>query len=315
MRIAVTGGAGFIGSEMVRQLVEQNHQVTVIDSLTYAGNLKTLESVRDKIDFQKVDIRNALRISQVIPAGNFEAVINFAAETHVDNSISSPGVFLETNILGTFNLLELAKKNNFRFLHISTDEVYGSISEGKFQEIDKLDPSSPYSASKASAELIMQAYIKTYSIQALGVRCSNNYGHFQHYEKLIPAFISRIQNGKKVPVYGDGSNVREWIHVSDSVSGILRVLDRGKVGEFYNISSGEFHNNLEVARMLLEYFGRDDEGIEFVEDRPGHDFRYAMDSSKIQSELGWQSEISFSKGLIDTIEWYLSNLEFLRKSE
>jgi dTDP-glucose 4,6-dehydratase len=315
MKVAVTGGAGFIGSEMVRQMVEQNHQVTVIDSLTYAGNLKTLESVRTRIDFQRVDIRDAVSLSPVIHAGKFDAVVNFAAETHVDNSISNPQVFLETNILGTFNLLELARKNNYRFLQVSTDEVYGSIRDGEFRENNKLDPSSPYSASKASAELLMQAYIKTYSIQALGVRCSNNYGHYQHYEKLIPAFIGRIKNGKKVPVYGDGSNVREWIHVSDSVLGILRVLEAGKVGEFYNISSGEFRNNLEVTRRLLEYFGHGDERIDYVEDRLGHDFRYALDSSKIKNELGWQSKIGFNQGLIGTIDWYLSNPEFLGKVE
>lgn len=299
---------------MTRQLVRSGHRVTVIDSLTYAGNLNTLESIRSQIKFLNIDIRDANKLAPILLDGNFDSVVNFAAETHVDNSINNPEIFLETNILGTFNLLELARKNQFRFLQISTDEVYGSIREGEFGEDDKLDPSSPYSASKAAAELMMQSYIKTYSIHALGVRCSNNYGHFQHHEKLIPAFISRIQNGQKVPVYGDGSNVREWIHVSDSVSGIIRVLESGHENEFYNISSGEFYNNLDVTRKILSYFGMGDERIEFVEDRLGHDFRYAIDSSKIENELGWKSLISFDQGLESTINWYIQHPDFLQKA-
>lgn len=314
MKILITGGAGFIGSEMVRQLVGLGHDVTVIDSLTYAGNMRSLESVRKEIKFLHIDIRNAVDLAEAFAKGDFEAVVNFAAETHVDNSIKEPGIFLETNILGTFNLLELARKYQFRFLQVSTDEVYGSIREGFFTEDDKLDPSSPYSASKASAELLMQAYIKTYSIQALGVRCSNNYGHFQHYEKLIPAFISKISNGEKVPVYGDGTNVREWIHVADSVAGIIKVLESGKVGEFYNISSGEFQENLYVTRKILEYFGYGDEKIDFVEDRLGHDFRYAIDSSKIKNQLGWKPQITFEDGLKLTIDWYLQNPTYLQKA-
>ena len=311
MKICVTGGAGFIGSEMVRQLLEQGHEVTVIDSLTYAGNLNSLEAVRNQINFLRLDIRDAQKLTLAFLEGNFDSVVNFAAETHVDNSINSPEIFLETNILGTFNLLELARKYEFKFLQVSTDEVYGSIREGEFVESDKLDPSSPYSASKASAELLMQAYIKTYSINALGVRCSNNYGHYQHYEKLIPAFISRIINGDKVPVYGDGSNVREWIHVSDSVSGILKVLESGQAGEVYNISSGDFRSNLEVTRMIIEHFGYGDGAIEFVKDRLGHDFRYAISSSKIRKELGWEPKVDFINGLSHTIQWYVDNPNYL----
>jgi dTDP-glucose 4,6-dehydratase len=314
LRILVTGGAGFIGSEMARQLVGFGHRVTVLDALTYAGNINSLDSVRDQINFIKVDIRNAQKLASVFEEGNFDSVVNFAAETHVDNSISGPEIFLETNILGTFNLLQLARKYQFRFLQVSTDEVYGSIQEGEFAETDRLDPSSPYSASKAAAELLMQAYVKTYSIQALGVRCSNNYGHFQHFEKLIPAFISKIKNGEKVTVYGDGSNVREWIHVSDSVAGIIKVLEFGRDNEFYNISSGEFHNNLEVTRKILNFFGRDDNQIDFIADRPGHDFRYALDSSKITNELSWKCLIPFDQGLQSTIEWYLNNSEFLQRA-
>lgn len=310
----MTGGAGFIGSEMVRQLVGQSHEVTVIDALTYAGNTKSLESIRGKINFFEIDIRDTKKLAPVFLKGNFDWVVNFAAETHVDNSINNPEIFLETNISGTFNLLELARRYQFRFLQVSTDEVYGSIREGEFTEEDKLDPSSPYSASKAAAELLVQAYIKTYSIRALGVRCSNNYGYFQHFEKLIPAFISKIKNREKVPVYGDGSNVREWIHVSDSVSGILKVLESGRDNEFYNISSGEFFNNLDVTRKILSFFGYGDDHINFVDDRLGHDFRYALDSSKIKNELSWECLIPFDYGLQLTIEWYLNHPEFLQKA-
>ena len=311
MNVCITGGAGFIGSEMVRQLVLAEENVTVIDSLTYAGNPESLLGVTDHINFLEIDIRDSAKLSKIFKEHHFDAVINFAAETHVDNSIKNPEIFLETNILGTFNLLELTRKYEFKFMQISTDEVYGSIRDGEFVESDKLDPSSPYSASKASAELLMQAYIKTYSINALGVRCSNNYGHYQHHEKLIPSFISRIMNGNKVPVYGDGTNVREWIHVSDSVLGIIKVLELGKLGEFYNISSGDFRSNLEVTQRILEHFSLDENSIDFVEDRLGHDFRYAISSSKIRNELGWEPRVDFTEGLRRTIEWYENNPNYL----
>lgn len=298
---------------MVRQLAKTARKITVIDSLTYAGNLQSIREVKDLIQFEKIDIRDERNIEKLFLNERFDALVNFAAETHVDNSIINPKIFLETNILGTYNLLEMARKYQVRFLQISTDEVYGSIRDGFFTEVDKLDPSSPYSASKASAELFMQAYIKTYSIQALGVRCSNNYGHFQHYEKLIPAFISKISKGENVPVYGDGSNVREWIHVADSVAGIIKVLESGKVGEFYNISSGDFRENLYVTRKILNYFGFGDEKIDFVEDRLGHDYRYAIDSSKIKNEFGWNPQIKFDEGLESTIDWYLQNPSYLQK--
>lgn len=311
MRVAITGGAGFIGSEMVRSLIRLGHNVHVIDSLTYAGNIKSISECQKEIVFHKTDIRDKDSLSKIFSKNGFDQVVNFAAETHVDNSINSPEIFLETNILGVFNLLELARKYGFRFLQVSTDEVYGSIQDGKFSENDKLDPSSPYSASKASAELLIQAYIKTFSVNALGVRCSNNYGQFQHYEKLIPSFISKIRRGFNLPVYGDGSNIREWIHVSDSVSGIIQVLENGRIGEFYNISSGEFRTNLEVTTSILEYFNAGIEKIDYVVDRPGHDFRYAIDSSKIRSELGWFPKVEFEQGLKETIKWYLDNPSFM----
>ena len=315
MKIAITGGAGFIGSEMVRQLVQTSAEITVIDSLTYAGNLAALSEVRGRVQFEKIDIRDKEKVKNLFKNSDFDSVVNFAAETHVDNSIISPSIFLETNVLGTLNLLEAARIHNFRFVQISTDEVYGSAKVGEFHEDDKLNPSSPYSASKASAELLIQSYIKTYAIQALGVRCSNNYGPFQNREKLIPAFINKILEGQNVPIYGNGLNVREWIHVSDSVSAIIKVLNNGKVGEFYNVSSGEYRTNLEVAGLILEYFKFDSNRIDYVTDRLGHDFRYAISSSKIRSELNWEPIMNFEIGLISTIEWYLAHREFLTGGE
>ncbi len=315
MNIVVTGGAGFIGSEMVRQLAQTSDQVIVIDSLTYAGNKDSISTVADQIQFEKIDIRDKHAIKDFFANTGVDAVVNFAAETHVDNSIASPEIFLETNILGTFNLLDAAREYKFRFLQVSTDEVYGSIRKGEFKESDKLDPSSPYSASKASAEMLLQAYVTTYSVEALGVRCSNNYGYYQNREKLIPAFIERMVRGEKLPVYGTGKNVREWIHVSDSVAGIIKVLKAGKVGDFYNISSSDFQENIEVTRKIIEFFNGDESCIEYVEDRLGHDFRYAIDSSKIRVELDWAPLISFEQGLAETIQWYLDNPDFLHEDK
>jgi dTDP-glucose 4,6-dehydratase len=313
MKVLITGGAGFIGSEMVRQLAETSHDVHVLDSLTYAGNFAAIEPVLNPDHFAEIDIRDSSAISKYFDLNQFDSVVNFAAETHVDNSIQNPEIFLETNVLGTLNLLEEARKHKFRFLQISTDEVYGSIGEGEFSEEDKLDPSSPYSASKAAAELLLQSYIKTYSVNALGVRCSNNYGNFQNSEKLIPTLIRGMKKGEKLPIYGSGKNVREWIHVSDSVQGIINVLDHGKNGEFYNISSSEFLENLDVARKIIQYFGGNDDCIEFVQDRLGHDFRYAIDSTKIRKELGWKPRVSFEQGLSETIKWYIENPEYLEE--
>lgn len=314
MKVLITGGAGFIGSEMVRQLADTSHDVYVLDALTYAGNFAAIEPFLKSDKFAQIDIRKPSVVSNFFAQNQFDSVVNFAAETHVDNSIQNPGIFLETNLIGTFNLLEAARKHKFRFLQISTDEVYGSIGEGEFSEEDKLDPSSPYSASKAAAELLLQSYIKTYSVNALGVRCSNNYGRFQNSEKFIPTLIRKMNNGENLPIYGTGKNVREWIHVSDSVQGILKVLSDGETGEFYNISSGEFLENLDVARKVIQFFGGDDGCIQFVEDRLGHDFRYAIDSTKIREELGWKPLVTFETGLIETIKWYIENPEYLGES-
>lgn len=312
MTILVTGGAGFIGSEMTRQLVRLGYNVLVIDSLTYAGKIESLGEVKEEITFKRIDIRDKKALDEFFEDHEVEVVINFAAETHVDNSIAGPLVFLETNVLGTFNLLEAARQFQFRFIQISTDEVYGSIDTGEFSENSILNPSSPYSASKASAELLMTSYVKTYNVDALGVRCSNNYGPYQHAEKLIPTLIRNAREGKKLPLYGSGKNVREWIHVADNVAAIIKILEKGSTGNFYNISSGEFYSNLQVAEIILDCFEKDESSIEYVIDRPGHDFRYAIDSSKARRELEWEPRINFAKGLQETIAWYLQNPEYLK---
>jgi dTDP-glucose 4,6-dehydratase len=315
MKILITGGAGFIGSEMCHQLVLNGHRVIVIDSLTYASNLESLSSIWQEIEFINLDIRDFAGLNRLFTKKHFDAIVNFAAETHVDNSILNPQIFAETNVIGTVNLLEQARKFNVKLLQVSTDEVYGSIEKGEFRESDSYNPSSPYSSSKASAELILSSYVKTFGINALGVRCSNNYGVRQHSEKLIPSFISRLSMGLKVPIYGKGTNVREWINVKDSVSGILRVLESGAVGEFYNISTGYFLSNIELTKKLLVLFNLDESMIEFVHDRAAHDFRYAISSQKIRSELNWKPEVEFDTGLKSTVEWYLDNPNYMRNPE
>ena len=310
MKIVITGGAGFIGSEMVRQLTRTSDQVIVIDSLTYAGNQDSISMVADQVIFEKIDIRDKNAIKDFFANSKIDSVVNFAAETHVDNSITTPEIFLETNILGTFNLLEAAREHNFRFLQVSTDEVYGSISKGAFKESDKLAPSSPYSASKASAEMLLQAYVTTYSVEALGVRCSNNYGYYQNREKLIPAFIERMIHGQKLPVYGTGKNVREWIHVEDHCRGILSVLRNGKKGEIYNIGSDERLTNLEITQILLAELSSGPDSIRYVEDRPGHDRRYALNSLKMATELNYKVRHPFVEGLKSTVNWYKENQEW-----
>jgi len=313
MNICVTGGAGFIGSEIVRQLVASKHKVLVIDSLTYAGDLFNLSEVRGKIEFYQVDINSKSEIQGVFESVKVDLIINCAAETHVDNSINDPGIFFQTNIFGTYHLLEIARKQSIKFLQVSTDEVYGSTNEGEFSEDSILNPSSPYSASKASAEMLVTSYISTYGSNALIVRCSNNYGPHQFPEKLIPVFISKLISGQKVPLYGNGANIREWIHVSDSAKGIIDVALRGQRGDIFNISSSDFRSNIEVTKLLLGILNKPEEQIEYVADRPGHDFRYAIDSSKIRHTMSWQPLVEFEKGLRATVEWYLANPNFLTK--
>lgn len=313
MNLLVTGGAGFIGSEFVSQIARDPIvQVTVLDSLTYAGDIRNLESCNDIINFVKIDIRNLQELDSLFEKKKFTHVLHFAAESHVDNSISNPGLFAETNVLGTLNLLQVSRKYSIeRFLHVSTDEVYGSIEEGFSTENSPLNPSSPYSASKAAAEHFVFSYLHTFDLPVLMVRCSNNYGPRQFPEKLIPYFISRLLNNESVPVYGDGKNVREWLHVSDCARAIALVLEKGKIGDIYNISSGIFRENLEVTRMLVNMLGKGPELITFVEDRMGHDFRYAIDSSKIRRELGWEPKVGLEEGLNETVKWFTENAERL----
>lgn len=309
MRILITGGAGFIGSEFLKQIASNmDYEITVVDALTYAGRLQNIEEVMQKITFCRIDIRDREKIERLFLNSKFDKVVHFAAESHVDNSISSPSIFLETNIFGTQNLLEMSIKYKVsEFLHISTDEVYGSLEEGFAKEDSAFNPASAYSASKASAEHFVNAARHTFKLNTKIVRCSNNYGPRQYPEKLIPFFVSRLIDGKNVPIYGSGENIREWLHVSDCASAIISVLNSKKANEIYNISSGQFYSNLEVAKMILAYFGYGDERIDFIEDRKGHDFRYAINHQKITENLGWTPRIEFITGLKDTIAWYQDN--------
>ena len=313
MRICVTGGAGFIGSEIVKQLIGLEHEVIVVDLLTYAGDLSNLQEVAEKYVFFQTDINDMSQLEQVFGKNEIDLVINCAAETHVDNSIKNPSPFIQTNILGVHNLLEIARRKSIKFLQVSTDEVYGSKASGAFNEEDILSPSSPYSASKASAEMLVMSYVSTYKLDALIVRCSNNYGPRQFPEKLIPTIIAKLLKHEKIPIYGNGLNVREWIHVSDSARAIIEVGFRGQNAEIYNISSSDFRTNLEVTRFILSVMGLPESRIEFVADRPGHDFRYAIDSTKIMNELSWVPVMNFEEGIRSTVDWYIQNASILAK--
>jgi dTDP-glucose 4,6-dehydratase len=282
-----------------------------VDKLTYAGNLANLADVAGNphYRFHRADICDAAEIARIFSAEKPEAVVNFAAETHVDRSIDDPGLFLKTNILGTQVLMDVARKAGVgRYLQISTDEVYGSLGPtGKFSEDSPLRPNSPYAASKTSADLLVRSYFKTYGLPALVTRCSNNYGPYQFPEKLIPFFVTLLQEGKPVPVYGDGMNVRDWIHVDDHSRAVEAVLLRGRPGEIYNVGGGNERTNIEITRMLLAAMGKDESSMKFVPDRPGHDRRYAIDDTKIRTALGVAPRVPFEEGLRATVRWYLSN--------
>lgn len=310
--ILVTGAAGFIGSNFVRTLLRERAGVDVIalDGLTYAGNLENLaDCVSDsRCHFVRADICDAEALAPVFGDG-LSAVVNFAAETHVDRSILGAQEFAQTNFVGVQVLLDLAREHRVeRFLQVSTDEVYGSLGEtGLFTEQTPLAANSPYSASKAGADLLVQAYHRTFGLPTLITRCSNNYGPYQFPEKLIPLFVTNLVEGKKVPLYGDGLNVRDWVHVQDHCDAILLILERAAPGSLYNIGGNCELPNIEIARRLLAHLGHDESMIERVTDRPGHDRRYAMDISLIKSELGWQPRVEFGRGLAETIDWYVSN--------
>lgn len=316
MRILVTGGAGFIGSNFVRMLLQKTtHEVVVLDKLTYAGNLRNLEGFISKDDvppahkckFIRGDIADASIVRMAMDGA--DAVVHFAAESHVDRSILEPQEFVRTNVLGTLILLQVSKEVGIKkFIQVSTDEVYGSLGEeGKFTEETPLAPNSPYSASKASADLLVRSFFKTYGFPAVITRCSNNYGPYQFPEKVIPLFIANAIEDKPLPLYGDGGNIRDWIYVEDHCSALLTVLEKGKSGEVYNIGGEAEITNLELTRTILKLLGKPESLIKFVKDRPGHDRRYAMDISKIKRELGWSPQCSFEEGLKKTIKWYLDN--------
>lgn len=337
MRILVTGGAGFIGSAVVRYLIQQtDHSVLNLDALTYAGNLDSLTCVErhPRYQFVKADIRNYSVLSQCFDTFQPQALMHLAAESHVDRSIDGPAAFIETNITGTYHLLEVARAYwkqldtgsaaQFRFHHISTDEVFGSLgSEGKFTEETPYAPNSPYSASKAASDHLVRAWHHTYGLPTVMTNCSNNYGPFQFPEKLIPLMIIKALRGEALPVYGDGSNVRDWLYVEDHARALYQVLTEGKVGETYNIGGHEERTNLEVVKTVCAILdkeapgkvGRYEQLIEFVQDRPGHDQRYAIDATKIGSELKWQPKESFESGMTQTVRWYLENRDWWQRIE
>jgi len=306
-RVLVTGGAGFIGSNFVRHLLnETDCKVVNLDKLTYAGNLNNIKDLRGekRHKFVRGDIRNRRLVDSLVRRA--DAVVNFAAESHVDRSIQAPRVFVETNVLGTQVLLETCRRFGVRFEQISTDEVYGSSAEGSFKETDPLNPSSPYSASKAAADLLVNAYYVTYDMDVTVTRSTNNYGPNQHPEKLIPKLVTNALRGKPLPIYGAGENVRDWIFVEDNCRAVQVVLEKGDKGQVYNIAGGNERKNIDVARDVLSYLSLPATMVSFVADRPGHDFRYSLDCQKIR-ELGWKPLVAFDQGLRKTIDWYRTN--------
>ena len=311
-KILVTGGAGFIGSEFTRQLVKKGIKPIVVDKLTYAGDLKRLEEIKGKFTFYKTDICNSIKLESIFKKERPKIVVNFSAETHVDRSIKDSCVFIKTNIEGTRILLELSRKYKVkRVIHVSTDEVYGEIKKGKFSEKSPLNPNSPYAASKAAADLLIKSYIRTYNFPAIIARPCNNYGPWQYPEKLIPLSILKVLKNKKIPIYGTGKNIREWLYVSDCARAIWLITQKGKIGQVYNIGSGREKINIDVAKLLLKSLSRQKSCIQFVKDRPGHDFRYSLDFKKLKKNLGWKPKITFEKGLNQTVCWSLNNKRWL----
>ncbi|MER5462919.1 dTDP-glucose 4,6-dehydratase [Streptomyces sp. NPDC002668] len=317
MRILVTGGAGFIGSHYVRSLLGTDpndravERLTVLDKLTYAGDKSNIAPhlADPRLTFVHGDIVDPELVDEVM-AGQ-DVVVHFAAESHVDRSIAEASVFVRTNVLGTEVLLSAARRHDVgTFVHVSTDEVYGSLERGSWPETDPVDPNSPYAASKASSDLLALAYHRTYGMDVRITRCSNNYGPYQFPEKVIPLFVTNLLEGKKVPLYGDGTNVRDWLHVDDHCSGIRLVVEKGQPGEIYNIGGGQELANIELADLLLDALGHGREMIEYVEDRKGHDRRYSVDWSKARAEIGYEPRHDFSSGLADTIAWYRENRDW-----
>ncbi|MDO5631783.1 MAG: dTDP-glucose 4,6-dehydratase [Paracoccus sp. (in: a-proteobacteria)] len=325
MKILVTGGAGFIGSAVVRLAIARGHQVVNLDALTYAANLENVASVADDpgYAFEQVDIRDRAALDRVFQTHRPDAVMHLAAESHVDRSIDGPGAFIETNVTGTYNLLEAARDywtregrpEGFRFHHISTDEVFGSLGPtGQFMETTPYDPRSPYSASKAASDHLVRAWHETYGLPVVLTNCSNNYGPFHFPEKLVPVVILNALHGRPIPVYGDGGNVRDWLYVEDHADALLLVLEKGELGRSYNIGGENEAKNIDLVRTICAHMDElHPEGaphadlIQFVADRPGHDRRYAIDPTRIREELGWRPSVTVEQGLRKTVEWYLAN--------
>jgi dTDP-glucose 4,6-dehydratase len=317
MHLVVTGGCGFIGSNFIRQVFAARPawRITNVDKLTYAGNPASLSDVASNPNYKffKADICDRALMTDIF-AGKPDAVVHFAAESHVDRSILGPEIFVQTNVMGTQVLLEVARNAKLgRFLHVSTDEVYGSLGPtGLFSETTPLAPNSPYSASKTGSDLLVNAYHHTYGMDTVITRCSNNYGPYQFPEKLIPLLVTNLMDGKQIPIYGDGKNVRDWLHVDDHCSGILLALEKGRAGEVYNIGGNNERENIAIARKLLSLLGQGEDSIKYVEDRLGHDRRYAIDASKITAELGWKPRHDFESGIASTVEWYKANEKWWR---
>ncbi|MFJ9963890.1 dTDP-glucose 4,6-dehydratase [Streptomyces avermitilis] len=312
MRLLVTGAAGFIGSHYVRTMLDggfpgyENARITALDKLTYAGNRTNLPADHPRLTFVQGDIRDLPLLLDLLPG--HDAVVHFAAESHVDRSIEAAADFVSTNVGGTQNLLEACLRTGIgRIVHVSTDEVYGSITEGSWTEDWPLAPNTPYAASKAGSDLVARSYWKTHGLNLSITRCSNNYGPYQHPEKLIPLFITNLLEGEQVPLYGDGLNIREWLHVDDHCHGIQLVLEKGRAGEVYNIGGGNERTNVEITRTLLDLVGGDESMIRRVADRKGHDLRYSIDESKIRTELGYAPRTTFEAGIAATVVWYRDN--------
>ena len=317
VNVLVTGGAGFIGSNFLKYMVDKypEYNFTNLDALTYCGNLENLIDIEnnENYNFIKGDIRDKELVNDLVKDSDY--VVNFAAESHVDRSIQDPEIFIKSNVLGTQVLLNAAKEYGVeKYLQISTDEVYGTLGKtGYFTETTPLQPNSPYSASKASADLVVRAYHETFDLPVNITRCSNNYGPYQFPEKLIPLMISNALENKKLPVYGDGKNIRDWLHVHDHCTAIDLVLHEGKLGELYNIGGNNEKQNIEIVKLIIKELNKDESLIEFVDDRLGHDRRYAIDSTKIQEELGWKPKYTFETGIHETIQWYLDNQDWMNQ--
>jgi len=313
LKVLVTGGAGFIGSEFVRQAVSKDFEVIVVDKLTYAGDTYRLQKEGKHIDFYNSDINNQELLEDIFSTRKPDIVVHWAAESHVDRSILDASPFIETNVKGTQTLLDVAKKYELKkFINITTDEVYGELgANGQFFEDTPLNPHSPYSVSKASADMLGRAYYRTYGLPVITVRPSNNYGPWQYPEKLLPVVIIKALNDEKIPIYGKGKNVREWLYVSDCAEAVFEIIARGEVNQAYNVGSGQEKRNIDVVKTVLGILGKPEELIEFVKDRPGHDFRYSLNTVKINQELGWQAKVNFAEGIEKTVNWYLENMPWI----